>query len=295
MFIQRIELENFANIYSGLGFHRLIIDLTNQSNTVCVITGDNGRGKTSLLSYMTPFATLGSIDVRDNTKLILKKEKGFKRIVLMNEKGDIFDIKHFYIPNKDTYIIKSYIEMNGTELNENGNVTSFKKLVADLLGIEMDYLKLIRMGDNITNLIKSKPTERKVFMGKILDEVDIFLKQHKEITQKQREVKAVLVRIIDELTKTGITDIDEARKELKKIEKEIISVTKQYEEANEKKTRILYDIEKIAFPSDGKYQIKDLKKELENYEKVLCSVDEKSKDVKSLSKKIQDCINRGIH
>ena len=125
-------------------------------------------------------------------------------------------------------------------------------------------------------------------MGKILDEVDIFLKQHKEITQKQREVKAVLVRIIDELTKTGITDIDEARKELKKIEKEIISVTKQYEEANEKKTRILYDIEKIAFPSDGKYQIKDLKKELENYEKVLCSVDEKSKDVKSLSKKIQD-------
>ena len=152
----------------------------------------------------------------------------------MNEKGDTFDIKHYYIPSKDTYTIKSYIEMNGKELNENGNVTSFKRLVADLLGIEMDYLKLIRMGDNITNLIKSKPTERKVFMGKILDEVDIFLKQHKEITQKQREVKAVLVRIVDELTKTGITDIDEARKELKKIEKEIISVTKQYEEANEK-------------------------------------------------------------
>lgn len=288
MFIQRIELENFANIYSGLGFHRLIIDFTNQTNTVCVITGENGRGKTSLLSYMTPFATLGNIDVRDSVRLIIPKEKGFKRIVLMNEKGDTFDIKHYYTPSKDTYTIKSYIEMNGKELNENGNVTSFKRLVADLLGIEMDYLKLIRMGDNITNLIKSKPTERKVFMGKILDEVDIFLKQHKEITQKQREVKAVLVRIIDELTKTGITDIDEARKELKKIEKEIISVTKQYEEANEKKTRILYDIEKIAFPSDGKYQIKDLEKELQGYEKVLSSVDEKSKDVKSLSKKIQD-------
>lgn len=288
MFIQRIELENFANIYSGLGFHRLIIDFTNQTNTVCVITGDNGRGKTSLLSYMTPFATLGNIDVRDSVKLIIPKEKGFKRIVLVNEKGDTFDIKHFYTPNKDTYTIKSYMEMNGTELNENGNVTSFKKLVADLLGIEMDYLKLIRMGDNITNLIKSKPTERKVFMGKILDEVDIFLKQHKEITQKKRETEAVLSRIVDELTKTGITDIDVAKKELKKIERDIENVTKQYEEANEKKTRVLYDIEKIAFPSDGRYQIRGLEKELNAYEKILSSVNEESKNIKSLQKKIQE-------
>lgn len=292
MFIQRIELENFANIYSGLGFRKLIIDFTNQTNTVCVITGENGRGKTSLLSYMTPFATLGNIDIRDSIKLIIPKEKGFKRIILVNEKADIFDIKHFYIPNKDTYTIKSYIELNGTELNENGNVTSFKKLVADLLGIEMDYLKLIRMGDNITNLIKSKPTDRKIFMGKILDDVDIFLKQHKEITQKQREIKAILTRIIDELTKTGISDIDEARKELKKIEKEIGNVTKRYEEENEKKTRILYDIEKIAFPSDGKYQIKGLEKELINYEKILSSVDEKSKDSKSLIKKIHELENQ---
>ena len=192
MFIQRIELENFANIYSGLGFHKLTIDFTTQTNTVCVITGDNGRGKTSLLSYMTPFASLGNLDVRDSNKLIIANEKGYKRIVLVNERGDVFDIKHYYTPSKDTYTVKSYIEMNGNELNENGNVTSFKKLVADFLGIEMDYLKLIRMGDNITNLIKSKPTERKVFMGKILDEVDLYLKQHKEICQKQREVKAIL-------------------------------------------------------------------------------------------------------
>ena len=105
MFIQRIELENFANIYSGLGFHRLTIDFTNQTNTGCVITGDNGRGKTSLLSYMTPFATLGNIDVRDSVRLIIPKEKGFKRIVLVNEKGDTFDIKHFYTPNKDSYYL----------------------------------------------------------------------------------------------------------------------------------------------------------------------------------------------
>lgn len=295
MFIQRIELENFANIYSGLGFHKLTIDFTTQTNTVCVITGDNGRGKTSLLSYMTPFASLGNLDVRDSNKLIIANEKGYKRIVLVNERGDVFDIKHYYTPSKDTYTVKSYIEMNGNELNENGNITSFKKLVADFLGIEMDYLKLIRMGDNITNLIKSKPTERKVFMGKILDEVDLYLKQHKEICQKQREVKAILSHIVDDLTKTGITDIDEAKKELKKIDREIKNIQEQYTKANEEHTRIVYDIEKIAFPTDGRRQISELTKDIEKYDKLLSEMSDDLKKVSILDQKIQELEKRKIY
>lgn len=288
MFIQRIELENFANIYSGLGLHHLTIDMTKQTNTVCVITGENGRGKTSLLSYLTPFATLGNLDVRDSSHLILPKEKGFKRIVIVGESGDVYDIKHYYIPNKDSYTVKSYMELNGTELNENGNVTSFKALVSELLGLEMDYLKLIRIGDNITTLIKSKPTERKAFMGKILDEVDIFLKQYKEVSQKKREVNAILVHIVDELTKTGIKDIDEAKRELAKMEKEIKDIGVQYESANEEYTRIAYDIEKLAFPSDGLYVMKSLEKEIKTYEKALSSVDKKNLDSKVLQKEIQE-------
>lgn len=295
MFIQRIELENFANIYSGLGFHKLTIDFTTQTNTVCVITGDNGRGKTSLLSYMTPFATLGNLDVRDSSKLIIAKENGYKRIVIVNENGDVFDIKHFYTPSKDSFTVKSYFEMNGTELNENGNVTSFKKLVADFLGIEMDYLKLIRMGDNISNLIKLKPTERKVFMGKILDDVDIYLKQHKEISQKKREVNAILTHIVDEITKTGITDIDETNKELKKIDEDILNVNKQYDKAKEERTRILYDVETIAFPSDGKSQISTLEKDVKKYSKALSDMDDKLKEVSVLDDKIQELEKKKIY
>lgn len=295
MFIQRIELENFANIYSGLGFHKLTIDFTTQTNTVCVITGDNGRGKTSLLSYMTPFATLGNLDIRDSSKLIIAKENGYKRIVLVNESGDVFDIKHFYTPSKDSFTVKSYFEMNGNELNENGNVTSFKKLVADFLGIEMDYLKLIRMGDNISNLIKLKPTERKVFMGKILDDVDIYLKQHKEISQKKREVNAILTHIVDEITKTGITDIDEANKELKKIDEDIVNVNKQYDQAKDENTRIVYDIETIAFPSDGKSQISSLEKDVKRYDKALSDMDDKLKEVSVLDNEIQELEKQKIY
>ena len=52
------------------------------------------------------------------------------------------------------------------------NVLNYK----NELDIEMDYLKLARLGSNVTNFIDLKTTERKSFMGKLLDEVDIYLK-----------------------------------------------------------------------------------------------------------------------
>ena len=38
-------------------------------------------------------------------------------------------------------------------LNVNGNVSSFKEIVKEELQIEPDYLKLIRLGSNVTSLI----------------------------------------------------------------------------------------------------------------------------------------------
>ena len=295
MYIKRLELENFANIKSGLGFNRLVIDFTNQTNTVCVITGGNGKGKTSLLSYMTPFATLGNLDVRDGVRLIIPKENGFKRIVIVDDDGRVYDIKHYYIPTKDTFTVKSYMTVDGVEMNENGNVTSFKNLVSELLGIELDYLKLVRIGDNISNLIKSKSTERKTFMAKILDEVDIYLKQHKEISKKESEEKAVILHITDELSKTGITDLSEVERHLKSLEKEIISVTKRYEEVEAERTKVAYDIELIGFPRDGLYLIHELQSKLKKYDSILLGLDDKLKTATAMNTKIHELEKEKIY
>lgn len=289
MFIQRAEFENFINIESGLGIHKLILDFSKQTNVVCVIVGRNGKGKTSILSYLTPFATLGNLDARDTTRLIIKGKSGYKRILIVDDEENVYDIKHFYTPSKeDNFIIKSYISLNGKELNENGNVTSFKNLVSDLLGLEMDYLKLIRIGDNVSNLIRAKSTERKVFMGKLLDVVSIYLKQHKEISQKEREVSAILAHIVDSLTKTNIKDIDDAKKELKKLKKEIERSEIESKNADTKRTRIQYDIEQVAFPIDGEKQIKELDKTLKKFDSILSDINPQLRDISTIDTKIRE-------
>ena len=167
MWIKYICLENFKNINTGLKAKRIEIDFSKRENTICLITGPNGMGKTSLLSCLTPFATLGNLDIRENNQLIMDHVPGYKRIIIIHGQ-DTIDIEHFYSVNKDSHSVKSYFKLNGNELNPNGNVTSFKSIVSDVLHIDMDYLKLIRLGDNVTNLIRLKGTERKNFMSKML-------------------------------------------------------------------------------------------------------------------------------
>ena len=45
-----------------------------------LIIGENGSGKTSLLSLLTPFATVGGLDVRNSTNLIIDGKNGYKEI-----------------------------------------------------------------------------------------------------------------------------------------------------------------------------------------------------------------------
>jgi hypothetical protein len=80
-------------------------------------------------------------------------------------------------------------------------VSSFKEIIKTELDIEQDYLKLTRLGSNVTNFIDLKTTDRKSFMGKILEEVDVYLKYFKKVSTDMREVKSVISHLIDKLTK----------------------------------------------------------------------------------------------
>lgn len=292
MFISYIELENFCNFETGLGTRKLTIDFSKQTNPVCIITGDNGKGKTSLLSCMTPFATLGNLDVRDSSKLIIKKEEGHKLIRLVDDHKNLYEIEHFYHPTKeDGHTIKSYFRLNGEELNENGNVTSFKKLVVEHLELEMDYLKLIRMGDNIANLIKSKSTDRKNFMGKLLDSVNIYLKQHKELTLQKRDVTTVMSHLIDELNKTGVDDVLATKEYLKSLEERSEKLERKISKLEEDQTIKSYNLQKLEYPVDGDEVIRTLTKDVETFKKVLTTIDIDHVDTKALLDDITELVH----
>ena len=191
MKINYIILENFSNIKTAMNAEKIYIDFRKAKNKVILLVGPNGSGKTSLLSLLTPFASMGTLDVRNSSGIIVEGKNGYKEIEI-TDGHNTYLIKHFYTAKKDTHSVKSYIQKNGEELNPNGNVSSFKEWVKMELGIEMDYLKLIRIGSNVSSMINMTETERKTFLNKLLEEADIYLKYFKKVNDEVRQLKDMI-------------------------------------------------------------------------------------------------------
>lgn len=281
MRITFIRLVNFSNVKTAFKCKEISIDLKESKNRIILLTGPNGSGKTSILSCIHPFATNGNLDVRSDNPLVLIGKEGYKEIQILDN-GNEYTIKHYYLPNKETHSIKSYINRNGIELNPNGNVTSFKERVKEEFDIEMDYLKLIRLGSNVTNFIDHKTTDRKSYMGKLLDSVDIYLKYFKKITNDMRVLKSVISHLLDKMEKLNIYD----EKELKKTQKYLKEKLEEYRNAitsiESKLSIIDYEIKKYDDPSEVKNNLINKEAELNKIYKIL-----KKKDLKELN--VNEC------
>ena len=206
MYIKSISLKNFIGIKLGLGLNEIKLKFNkNLDNKINLILGRNGSGKSTLLSLLTPFAT--TIDNRD--KLIISDKEGYKKIIIIDNDNK-YVIKHTY---SSKGAIKSYISKNNLELNENGNVTSFKEIIKTELGIIENYMKLSRLGDNVINFINLKTADRKNFISMLLPDVSEYIEYYKIINNKHLEVKKMISSINENLKKIG--DKDELVKEIK--------------------------------------------------------------------------------
>lgn len=281
MKITYLKLRNFANIKTAMGVNEIEIDFLKAKNKIILITGPNGGGKTSMLSCLHPFANNGNLDVRNDNPLVIVGKEGYKEIHYIDG-TDTYIIKHYYTQNKESHTIKSYIEKNGTELNPNGNQTSFKDIVKEELDIEPDYLKLVRLGNNVTNFIDHKAAERKAFMGKILSEVDIYLKYFKKINKDMIELKSVISHLIDKIYKLSIDDPDELEKTQKKLKAKIEELSNKISGLNGQLSIIQHEFEKY----DPPYVIREMLNAVKEKQAKLQRVMDKQRNPVST---IKDC------
>ena len=94
MRITRLILVNFVNIYTGMKLKKLDLDLSKSINRIILLIGKNGSGKTSILSNLHPFAYPGTMDIRNNTDMILKDNDGYKEIHILDD-DNMYIIKHW--------------------------------------------------------------------------------------------------------------------------------------------------------------------------------------------------------
>lgn len=261
MRINELELENFNGILHTMETTYIKLDLRQQKNKICLITGPNGKGKTVLLSQLNPFATLGNLDVRDNLSLIIPGERGMKHIIIQNG-ADEYDIVHIYTPNKDSFMVKSYIKKNGDELNPNGNVTMFKELVKQELDMEQDYMKLVRLGNNVTNMIDLKSTDRKNFMSKILEELNLYLIHYKKVNADVLSMKTIISHLINKEKGLAVTDIRICEDIINNLNTKLELLTSEFDKVTSKIGIVEHEINKLGSLEDINETILDCKNKL---------------------------------
>lgn len=244
MKILELELKEFEGVYAAMKVRRLFLDLRNTKNTICLITGPNGHGKTVLLSQLNPFANLGSMDERDALPLIREGKNGYKRIIIDND-GVEYCIEHYYTPNKKTHSVKSYIKKDGVELNINGNVTSFKEIVKTELDMEPEFMKLVRLGNNVVNLIDLKSSERKNFMSKILEDANVYLIHYKKINAETSKLNTIISHIMDKISKLHIDDVDESKELMKQMQAELDTVKNKITKLSNQLSIVQYELRQI--------------------------------------------------
>lgn len=287
MKILYLKLTNFINIVTAFNTETIEIDFSKSNNNVVLLTGPNGSGKTSILSCLHPFPTNGNMDVRSDNPIIVPRENGYKEIHI-SDGDNLYVIQHFYTRNSNKHIIKSYIQKNGVELNENGNVTSFKEIVEKELGLEQDYMKLTRLGSNVTNFIDMKRQERKNFTGKIISEADIYLSYHKKIMADKNKVNIQINHTSDLIRRLQVDNLGELKKAQKSLQHQIEGLSAKIETVNSELSVLQYQLNDCGDIPAMRERIQEKEKELKHIQKALAKASEIKINVNTLRSMIEE-------
>ena len=235
--ITRLKLVNNAFVYSGTNKHEIDLDFNkaNRNSKINLFIGKIGSGKTAIMSQLQPFASVGTLDTRNTEDQTLPELDGCK-IIEYDHDGSHYFIRHDYIWNKNmkSHSTKSYISKDGKELNSNGNSGSFKEIIKIEFGIDQNFLRILRLGSNVTGVLTLKSTERKKFIASLREDTEIYLTIHKKLTEDFRTLNASINAVSNRLMQLSATNEDKMRNELNDLQDDIESLLKKIKDCESK-------------------------------------------------------------
>ena len=236
-----IELTNFSRLYAGMHRKVISIDFTKFDYSLFILVGDNGTGKTSLMSCFHPFAY--NSGTKSNNDLILKNHDGSK-LLHVGYQDKVYYIQHYYNRKKDGSIsVRSYIAENDEELNETGLVGTFLLTVEERLGIHENFLTLLFLGDSVKGFVEFTSGDRKKYASSIFQRLKIYSKYYKNASAYVRDIKTLLQDTGRKLETFHGTDTDQLRSELNQWNIKLGEVDNALAETIRKKGSILEKIQ----------------------------------------------------
>ena len=195
-----IYLLNYIGIYNGMGLYDIHIDMTKCKNRITIIRGDNGSGKSTLSKAMNLFP--------DSNDSFIPGLEARKEIVLID--GDVLYklvFCHGIKQNGDRDTTKAYITKTfgdkAVELNENGNVSSYKDILYTELGLDANFAALSQLSNDDRGLADKKPAERKRFVNSIISSLETYNSIYKTLTKRSSNYKSMINSIVSKLSIIG--------------------------------------------------------------------------------------------
>ena len=195
-----IHLENYIGIYNGMGLHELTIDFTVGCHRNIIIRGDNGSGKSTLMKALSVFP--------DGNESFIPGLPAKKEIVLID--GTIIytlTFVHGVKTNGQRETTKAYILKNSggilNQLNENGNVSSYKDILYDELGLDPNFESLSQLSTDDRGIADKKPADRKRFVNMILNNLEAYNEIYKTLTKRATSYKNLISSITAKLGTIG--------------------------------------------------------------------------------------------
>lgn len=219
------RFEGYIGFYTGLGLSKLEIDFTKCKHNIVLISGMNGSGKSTLMNALSVFPDDSSsfVDFLDG-----------KKILRLLSNDDIYNINIISASDgkggrKTT---KAFIQKNGVELNENGNVTSYKEIIFSEFELDSNYISLSRLSSIDRGLGDKKPAERKKFASSIIDNMEVYNNIYKTLNKKSLILKSTINNLHTKIQNIGSKEnleltLDKLKDQHNKLQSEITKINNQ--------------------------------------------------------------------
>lgn len=191
--------KGYIGFYNGLGLDKLEIDFKKAQHKITIISGVNGCGKSTLLNALNPFP--------DPLSVFMENKEGRKILQIAND-SDIYDIDIISaIDAKGSRkTTKAYIKKNGLELNENGNVSSYKDIIFSEFDLDSNYLSLAQLSSDQKGLGDKPPAERKKFVSGIINDLEVYNQMYKTLNKKALIFKSHINNLHTKIQNIGVRE-----------------------------------------------------------------------------------------
>lgn len=222
------RLVGYVGLYSGLGLKEIDIDFSKARNKICVISGPNGVGKSTIINAL-------NLMPDDNSCFIPSMEAS--KYLKLTDGMNIYDITmvHGINSHNERTTTKVSILKNGVELNPNGNVRSYKEIIQNEFELDSNYAVLSKIGGNNRGIADKTPAERKKIVSSIISSLEVYNNIYKVLNKKANTLKSFINNLGYKIQNIGTEEA--LRSTLVSIKSRTDALTKAIEETKESLTK----------------------------------------------------------